>query len=177
MSNTTQNAFSIFDLPQSFVVDGEALEAAYIQKSTETHPDRFPKASSREKLILTLQTADINKAYEILKNPLKRGYHLLSITAPHLNADHEKTIKDPALLLEAMEDQEALDGMTDLNDIAAFLKAATQKSDETQERICIAFTNKEYEQAMLHLYRLRYYNKVCSDARKKQSSLSQQIAS
>lgn len=174
MSNVSlaKNAFTLFNLEPSFAIDLQALEHSYIQESTKWHPDQNPNASSREKLDRTLKTAEINEAYELLRDPLRRGYHLLNMVAPNLDADSEKTIKDPALLMEAMEDQETLDSISNETDLEVFLTSATSKSETTLSAIHDAFQNTDYTEALKVLYRYRYYNKVRQDAVKKQTQLS-----
>lgn len=165
------NAFALFGIEPSFSVNLNTLESAYIALSAKWHPDQNPRASSREKLERTLKTAEINDAYDVLKDPLRRGYHLLSILAPDLNADREKTIRDPELLVEAMDDQEALDEMTTAAEVAAFIKHASGKANATLDKIQSAFDQQDFESAMRLLYRYRYYDKVQQDALVKQAKL------
>ena len=172
MNNShAQNKFNLFGLAESFDVDVDRLEKAYLDLSSQFHPDKNPQASSRQKLEMTVKTADLNKAYETLKDPLTRGYHLLTIKASHLDADSEKTIRDPDLLLEALEDQEALDEMQGQAEVEAFIEKASKKVQNTLSEISKAFKGNDFDGAMIALYRLRYYQKTMKDGQHKQALL------
>ena len=41
MSALTDNYFTLFELPQRFTLDSEALDAAYRAVQSRVHPDRF----------------------------------------------------------------------------------------------------------------------------------------
>ena len=166
-----KNFFALFGFEPSFDIDCDHLETAYIQESAKWHPDQNPHASSREKMQRTLFMATLNDAYKALKSPLDRGYHLLSLHAPELCADQEQTIKDPELLQEALEDQETLDEIHSADQLEGFYEAAQSKYDHVLTIISAAFHNKNYQEARLFLYRLRYYQKVLKDAQAKRSQL------
>ncbi len=161
------NAFNLFTLPQTFALDLDALERKYLELSQQYHPDLIPPGNTREKLEATLKTADLNEAYDILKNPLKRGYHLLNILDPNLKADQEQTIKDPTLLREAMEDREALENTSTLDMIEDIIEQTKFKKERTYRIIQQAFGTQNLKEAQLALYRYRYYDKVLTDATKK----------
>lgn len=158
------NAYTLLGLEPSFTVDLHILESQYLILSKLHHPDLLPNASSREKLAATQMTASLNKAYGILKDPLARGLHLLSIQAPHLNADQEHTLKDQDLLKEAFLDQETLAEASTPQDLDAFIDRLNNKAAFCLETIGAAFTQDDLETAYKGLYRYRYYAKVLKDA-------------
>ncbi len=158
------DAFKILNLEFFFDLDLDQLEKNYIFESAQWHPDLEPRASSRKKLERTMHMANLNAAYEILKNPLSRGYHLLCYLAPDLNADQEKTIKDPNLLMEVMEDQESLEKIITLEEGELFQRKAQKKCDKIYFLISKNFMEKKYQEALLNLYGYRYYQKNLKDA-------------
>ncbi len=97
------NYFSLFNLPSDFTLDSAALEAAYFAAQRQYHPDRFVNKSSSEKRSAEQKSADINEAYNALKNPLKRAQHLLALAG--INTPEGA---DNALLMEMMELREAI---------------------------------------------------------------------
>jgi len=160
-----KNHFELFDLRPSFQVAHDYLEDVYRKLNQQFHPDRVAQGSSREKLDATLLTAQINEAYETLKDPLKRGHYLLKHFDPS-NDDHpDHTIKDPDLLLEALEQQEALSLAKTTQDIEPLLEQGRAKKSWTLLMVEKAFDEKDFCQARLNLYRYRYYDKLISDAK------------
>lgn len=170
MSNAS--CFALLNQEQRFNLDPDQIEQAYIHASKTVHPDLFPNASSREKLDLTLKSAALNQAYETLKNPLKRGYALLNEKAPHLDADQEKTIRDPELLAQTFEDQETLDEITSVADLESFDAKVKDRCKSTLEQIQVAFEGADFNQALLQLYRYRYHQKLQQDVVQKRRALS-----
>lgn len=88
------DAFALFNLERAFALDEAALHQRYLALQREFHPDRSPE----NKIAMLQKSADINKAYQILKNPVSRAEHLLIA--------EEKPNQE--LLMEAMEQREAL---------------------------------------------------------------------
>ena len=78
-STLTQNHFELFSLPQSYVLERAQLDARYRDMQRSVHPDRYASASDRERRISMQQATQINEAYEVLKDPLKRGRYLLAL--------------------------------------------------------------------------------------------------
>jgi len=48
--SSSSSYFSLLGLPERYDLDGAALERAYLERSKETHPDRFATAPSGERL-------------------------------------------------------------------------------------------------------------------------------
>tara|TARA_R110002095_G_scaffold129785_2_gene112541 strand:- start:1293 stop:1829 length:537 start_codon:yes stop_codon:yes gene_type:complete len=160
-----KNHFDLFDLSPAFSVDLERLEAFYRKLNQQFHPDVVSQGSSREKLEATLLTAQINEAYETLKTPLKRGYYLLKLLDPNGETDQDKTVKDPDLLLEAYENQEALSLAKTPQDIEPLLETGQAKKASILLKVEKDFDHRNLTQARLNLYRYRYYDKLMSDAK------------
>jgi molecular chaperone HscB len=160
-----KNYFELFDLEPSFCIALEGLEDVYRKLNQHFHPDRFAQGSSREKLDATLITAQINEAYETLKDPLKRGHYLLKHLDPGNENPQEITIKDPELLIEALEQQEALYSAKTAHEIEPLLAQGQAKKSSTLAMIEKAFDEKDFHQARLNLYRYRYYDKLICDAK------------
>lgn len=161
------NAFDLFQISPTFAMDLDALEKTYLALSQQHHPDRVAQGSTREKLEATMATATINHGYETLRNPLKRGYHLLKILDPATTVDQEQTIKNSALLMEAMEDREALEEAATSESIAHLIFQTETKHTKALEAILETFEAQHLDQVPLALYRYRYYDKFLTDAQTK----------
>jgi molecular chaperone HscB len=115
------NLFSILSIPQSFDINLQTLESAYFAAQRQHHPDRFIGKPDAERLKALQQSADINKAYETLKSPLKRAQYLLHLKGITVGTEQDSVKPSPALLTEIMELRERIaetpkDKLGELND-------------------------------------------------------------
>jgi molecular chaperone HscB len=103
----TQNHFEIFSLPQRYTLDRGVLDERYRELQRSVHPDRFASAGQQERRISMQQAAQINEAYQVLKDPLRRGRYLLELRGKVID-DPQQTHQDPAFLMQQIELREAL---------------------------------------------------------------------
>jgi len=101
-----KNHFELFDLPASFEVEQETLALRYRDLQRAVHPDRFANASEQEKRLSVQQAAQINEAFQVLRQPLSRARYLLQLNGVPL--DDTDTQMEPAFLMEQMELREDL---------------------------------------------------------------------
>ena len=108
MSSTlTQNHFKLFALPERYQLDRKDLDARYRELQRTVHPDRFASASDQERRLSVQRAAQINEAFETLKDPLKRGQYLLELRG-HMIEDQQQTHQDPEFLMQQIELREQL---------------------------------------------------------------------
>ena len=103
-----KNHFELFGLPVTFDVDTADLAARYRDMQRRVHPDKFANASDQDRRLSLQMTAQINDAFQTLKDPVRRGRYLLSLRGIDLG-DETDTAMDPAFLMEQMELRENLD--------------------------------------------------------------------
>ena len=111
----TQNYFELFSLPQRYVLERAQLDARYRDLQRSVHPDRYASAGDQERRISMQQATKINEAYEVLKDPLKRGRYLLEVRG-HAIEDQQTSHQDPAFLMQQMELRETLAGIREHDD-------------------------------------------------------------
>ena len=73
------NFFDLLGLPPLYDVQMDQLESRYQGSLKKTHPDQWGGGLARQSAH-TL-SAEINKAYMVLKDPLSRGQHLLELNS------------------------------------------------------------------------------------------------
>ncbi|MFD2368188.1 Fe-S protein assembly co-chaperone HscB [Pseudoduganella sp. GCM10020061] len=103
-----QNHFELFNLPQRFAVDADALDAAYRDVQGRVHPDRFVNATDAEKRVAMQWATRANEAYQTLKNPQKRAAYLCELNGVPLDME-SNTAMPVEFLMQQMEWREALD--------------------------------------------------------------------
>lgn len=102
------NHFELFGLPIQFELDGSLLSNQFRELQRQFHPDNFSTASERDRLMSVQKAAQINDAYQILKNPISRIEYILVLRGVDIR-DEQKTLQDPLFLMEQMELREELE--------------------------------------------------------------------
>jgi molecular chaperone HscB len=97
-----QSHFELLGLPERFELEPAVIERAYLERSKESHPDRFASAPSGERLAAVQRSMAINDAYQTLKRPVRRAEYLLGRQGVTIGdneriADHEFLMKILAL--------------------------------------------------------------------------------
>lgn len=135
-SIATKNYFELFGLPVDFDVDPATLSARYRELARRVHPDKFAHGSDQERRLSMQWTTLVNEAFQTLKDPIRRGRYLLTLSGVELR-DETDTTMDPGFLMEQMELREALEEVRGVpephkrlvelaNDIRQRLDAKTQ---------------------------------------------------
>jgi molecular chaperone HscB len=156
--------FSRLGLVPRFDVTVEEIERNYFRFQRIVHPDRFASKSAREKALSQAQAVAFNDAYEALRHPVARALHLLDLLgAPLPKGEH--TVKDPMLLMAALQDREALDEAKTPGEVDAILAKGQQAYDKTLAALSEHFAKDELRAAQAAVLRLRYMEKLLEEAR------------
>jgi len=108
--------FEVSGIPRAYHLDKADLETRYLALQKETHPDRFAKAMPRERMEAVVRNTELNDAYKVLKNDIKRAEYILKLEGVDIGEEKPQSttgatkqlVVDPKLLLEIMELREAL---------------------------------------------------------------------
>ena len=109
------NHFELFGLPLQFHLDGSLLSSQFRDLQRQFHPDKFATASERDRLLAVQKAAQINDAYQVLKNPISRAEYLLVQHGEDIRGE-QQTMQDPMFLMEQMELREELEDIADSSD-------------------------------------------------------------
>lgn len=102
-----KNYFELFDLPVTFDIDVTDLATRYRALQRRFHPDRFASAPEPERRLSLQLTAQINAAFQTLKNPVARARYQLGLQGVDTGEDTDTTMNS-AFLMEQMELRESL---------------------------------------------------------------------
>jgi molecular chaperone HscB len=111
----TQNFFETFNLPVLFNIDIDMLNHQYRTLQKTIHPDRFVNATDAEKKQSLKKSTQINDAYQVLKDPIKRASHIIS-----LHQVLKENTLPPDFLMQQMEWEEEFETINDLEQIQLF---------------------------------------------------------
>lgn len=156
------NYFSLFQLPNSLPVDHVALSAKYQQLQRQYHPDNFATANDSEKSAIMQQSANINQAYQTLKDPIKAAEYRISLAGIDIYAEHE-TIHDTDFLFEQFELREILDNIEQAQDwqaLDAFYHQILQQKQAVYSQLLQLIDQQNWQIAKNELYKLRYYARL-----------------
>ena len=109
------NHFELFGLPLQFQLDCSLLSSQFRDLQRQFHPDKFAIASERDRLLAVQKAAQINDAYQVLKNPISRAEYLLVQHGEDIRGE-QQTMQDPMFLMEQMELREELEDIADSSD-------------------------------------------------------------
>lgn len=101
--STVVDYFAVLGFLPDYELDADVLRRAFFAKQRETHPDRYGHLAG---LALDEQiqlAAQINEAYRVLQDPVRRLEHLLAIRRHALGvAEHQHPLP-PDFLMEMMD--------------------------------------------------------------------------
>lgn len=121
--------FATLGLPREYALDSAELERRYRELQRALHPDRFVNASPSERRISLSKAVEVNEAYRVLKDDVRRGESLLALLG-HSSAERSA---DPELLMEVMELREALSDAKHAKDLLRVRKLAEAVGGQAAE--------------------------------------------
>lgn len=171
------NYFQLFGIEIFFDVDLNQLSQTYQSLQKAVHPDKFAHASSQEQLIAVQKSAEINDAYQTLKQPLKRAEYILTLRGVDL-PNEQHTFGDTSFLMRQMELREMLDDVKQADDIETALENAQQVlAKEYQQHFAllkgqiIENNSPANKLACDNLRKLKFYQKLNIEVERLEDSL------
>lgn len=93
--------FTVFGLPRTLDLDDAALERRYLRLSRECHPDLHRAADTADCIAVLQRAAEINDAWQVLRDPWQRARALLELLEPGVLQRNQRL--DPQFLGQALE--------------------------------------------------------------------------
>ncbi|MHB8563975.1 MAG: Fe-S protein assembly co-chaperone HscB [Acidiferrobacteraceae bacterium] len=100
--------FTLFNLQPVFDVNLTDLATRYRALQRDVHPDRFANSSDSERRHAVQRAAEVNDAFQTLKDPLRRARYLLALKGIETD-DETDTVMDSGFLLRQMDLREELE--------------------------------------------------------------------
>lgn len=135
----TDNYFQLFDLPEQYSLDDNALRATYRDLQRKTHPDKFASASQPEQLLAVQYAATVNDAYDVLASSLKRAIYMLKLKGFEIDPQQSAAM-DPMFLMQQMELREELENVSHAGDPEAALEKISEQLEKDLEDLEKGFT-------------------------------------
>ena len=112
------NDFELFQLPERFEQDAQALNKTWQDLQRQAHPDKFASEGAAAQRLAMQWSVRINEAYQRLRDPLKRAAYLCELHEAPIQAENN-TAMPAAFLMQQMEWREALEDARSASDIDA----------------------------------------------------------
>ena len=171
------NYFQLFGIEVSFDVDLHQLSQTYQMLQKSAHPDKFAHASAQEQLVAVQKSAEINDAYQTIKQPIKRAEYILTLRGVKMPSE-EKTMGDTSFLMRQMELREMLEEIKFSDDIDTALENAQQElAQEYHQHFELLKVqiqeNSEASNALAcdNLRKLKFYQKLNLEVERLEDSL------
>jgi len=101
--------FALFDLPRKLTIDLADLTQRYYALSRRFHPDLFSDRAPAEQAASLRLSAQVNRAYQTLQDPVRRGLYWLALHGESLGRDNERVPAElAALVFDVQEKLEEL---------------------------------------------------------------------
>jgi molecular chaperone HscB len=164
VAGTLVDKFAVLGLPQSFEQDEKEIEERHRSLSRRLHPDKFARASARERRYSLEQTTLLNDAARTLKDPVARAQHLLALHGVDASGEPRPGEREPPMpaefLEEAMSDRERLmeakmeGGPAEVQKLADEVRG---KRGAVLEQTAARLREQKWQDAAQLVSRLRYY--------------------
>jgi len=121
--------FQVFGLPRRLVIDVDALQKRYYELQRRVHPDRYQTAVPVARQASLRNTATLNRAYSMLRDPVDRGLYWLALQGESLGANNNRVPPELAeLVFDVQEKLEEFRAVRHSNGAAALLATDVRRA-------------------------------------------------
>lgn len=160
------DSFALLGLPRSYHLDSADLRRRYLRLAALVHPDRFTAADATAADQSMRTAAQLNRAFEVLADPLLRAECLLELaggpTAAQDKRVPQEVLAETLMLREEIDDARAAGNATALSALRAQLQRQMSTRGEEIAALAARLPGGAAEQADLRLAlnAARYYQRM-----------------
>jgi molecular chaperone HscB len=163
--------FAKLGAPRRFDLDLAALEKTHRELSRALHPDKFAAgASATERRAALEKAAEVNEAWRVVRDPIKRAEALFALAGLAVGETNEPKAS-PAFLMDVMEQREALAearARKDLDLVRRLGEAMKDRARKVEAKLAEGFASASGERAALEellplLGELRFYKRFLDE--------------
>jgi molecular chaperone HscB len=160
--------FELLGVPALFALDEQELEKRHRDLSRALHPDRYTGRPSSERREALSRAISVNEAFRRLRDPLSRAEALLQQLGNEVSETNQPK-PEPALLMQVMEEREALATARRAGDrerIERIAATAKDRAEDAAERMADAFSEEPIpvDRVLKLLGELRYLRRLKEEA-------------
>ena len=153
-----QDAFTLFNLPQKYLIDQVKLNDIYHSLQKKYHPDNF--VGNENQVLIAQVSAHINHSFNILRSPLTRALILLEIHQHKLDLNANSNLSPQLLLAQIELHDEINDAEKDLLKLQEIEAQINQKQLAIENQITQAFEVNNFAEVKKLVIELSFYNRL-----------------
>jgi molecular chaperone HscB len=166
----SKNYFELFNFPLDYQIDLNALRERFREVQKAVHPDRFSADSAQSQRLAMQYAAYANQAFQTLKDPVARGFCLLSLLG-RARHDESATIKDPVFLMQQMEFRERLESANREEALEELLAEAESENRALEKKVGEGFRTRElndkFDEIEIALKKMQFYKRLIEEIEEK----------
>lgn len=162
--------FLVLGAPRRMDLDLAALEKTHRELSRALHPDKFSQTGASERRAALEKAANVNEAYRILRDPIRRAEELFRLEGFAVGETNEPKAS-PAFLMDVMDDREALAEARATKDLTRVRKLAMgikERETATMTKLSAGFADAPSRDQLTTLLpllgELRFYRRFLDEA-------------
>uniref|UniRef100_A0A8C3XV86 Iron-sulfur cluster co-chaperone protein HscB n=1 Tax=Chelydra serpentina TaxID=8475 RepID=A0A8C3XV86_CHESE len=151
--------FRLMGCDRSFNINVQQLQQRFRSLQRSLHPDYFSQRPQKERDFSEQHSSLVNRAYQTLLSPLRRGLYLLKLNGVELAKGTDSDI-DVAFLKEIMEINETLaepNNEAKIEEIESFIEV---KREELTKDVSKAFERDDFQEAKKLLAKMKYFENL-----------------
>lgn len=153
--------FALFDLPERFDLDQNALKARYRDLQRLYHPDKFASGHAVDRRVAEQFSGRINEAYATLTSPVRRAEYLLVLKGVERN--EAETVKDVDFLHQQMELREDLEDVVNEQQCDVFKRKIKHLLSEESAQFELFYEKADYVSALARVSRMHFFDKLMAE--------------
>jgi molecular chaperone HscB len=155
--------FGTLGIERRFDLDLKAVEKRHRDLSRAFHPDKFAHEGGTERKIALGQAADVNEAWRIVRDPIRRAEALFTLLGVPVGETNEPK-PSPAFLMDMLESREALEEAKiarDLSKVRALGEVMQEREVAAEKVLAEGFAKGAAE--VIRLGELRFYRRFLEE--------------
>ena len=137
--------FELLGLEARYAVVRADLDHVHRELSKALHPDRHRDKPASERRLLLERAMQVNEAFRIVKDPIRRARALLRLRG--ISVDESREVSPPPMfLMDVIEQRETLAearASRDVGKIQALARGVAARRDATEKKLVVAFDQTE----------------------------------
>lgn len=156
-----QSYYELFDIPLSYSIDTNDLQAKMRSLQQEYHPDNFASDESKSLWALSV-SSHINHAYQTLAKPLERAIYLLSLNGIVVDLVHDTKFTSEFLLqqIELRENISDAENNGDIDKLELIDEEIKLEINQLEFRIAKCFEENDHSETIEHIKKLSFYSRL-----------------